>query len=570
MAKIGYTSPSPLIKMLAPTSFNAAGGRAHQIDDPAIRLIAKMGGYINEPTFYKAAPKVGANSFNLSSLEPLAQEVIQTAAQTLTSGQPSDVLKIAAWARKELNLRSTPPILLALAATSGVFAGSGEVREYCKRVVQRPDEARDVFAAWLFLNGHKLSQQKIPASLKRGLADALGKFKPATILKYDTVDHPTFGDMLKVLDRAENYPVHQAVRNVLVSGDWSGNLPDDVAKLRQFNQATELDNKIISICKDINIPWQNVISKFGAEGMPAKQKAAAWEFAIHSMGEQALLMNMRNFEQAGISDHAWNIVEKGVLEPAKNGKSRMMPYRYLAALNQVSNRRAKDILSDALEARAGALGYPEGNTCFLVDTSGSMYAPVSAKSRMSMADAAAAMAATMFRAKPKNVEIIVFGSSARKLELTSRTAPEDIIHQIVTSRLGATYGHYAAAAMFAHTQKTKQVFDRVVVLTDMQMYGSGAKNPYNEFGTPFEVEIEKYRRTFNKNLRCFGVHLQGYGDTQIDPTQPNNIQLAGFNDAVLTQISVLEGTAVKDTPGATTEQVQLDPKALLEYIRANY
>ena len=569
MAKIGYSSPSPLIKNLAPTSFNAAGGRAHQIDDPAIRLITKMGGYINEPTFYKSAPKVGANSFNLSSLEPLAQEVIQTAAQTLTSGQPSDVLKIAAWARKELNLRSTPPVLLALAATSGVFAGSGVVREYCKRVIQRPDEARDVFAAWLFLNGHKLSKQRIPASLKRGLADSLAKFKPATILKYDTVDHPTFGDMLKVLDRAENYPVHQAVRNVLVSGDWSGKLPDDVAKLRMFNQATELNSEIIAICKDINIPWQNVISKFGAEGMPAKQKAAAWEFAIHSMGEQALLMNMRNFEQANISDHAWDIVENGILGPAKNGKSRMMPYRYLSALNQVSNRRAKDILSDALEARAGALGYPEGNTCFLVDISGSMTYPVSAKSKMTIVDAAAAMAATMFRAKPKQVEIIVFNHIAKKLELTSRTAPEDIIRAITQYTGGSTYGYAAAVDMFRHTQKTKQVFDRVVVLTDMQMYGSGV-NTGNQFGTAFEVEIEKYRRTFNKNLRCFAVHLQGHGDTQIDPTRTNNIQLVGFNDAVLTQISVLEGTAAQDAPKDSPEQVQLDPKALLEYIRANY
>jgi len=523
-----------------------------------------MGGYINEPTFYKSAPKVGADSFNLSTLEPLAQEVIQTAAQTLTSGQPSDVLKIAAWARKELNLRSTPPVLLALAATSGVFAGSGEVREYCKRVIQRPDEARDVFAAWLFLNDHKQSKQRIPASLKRGLADSLAKFKPGTILKYDTPDHPSFSDLLKVLDRATDYPVQQAVRNVLVSGDWTGKLPEDVAKLREFNQATELNKEIISICRDINIPWQNVISKFGAESASAKQKAAAWEFAIHSMGEQALLMNMRNFEQAGVSDHAWDIVEEGVLELAKSGKSRMMPYRYLSALNQVSSRRAKDLLSDALEARAGSLGYPEGNTCFLVDTSGSMYASVSAKSKMTMTDAAASMAATMFRAKPKNVEIIIFGSSARKLELTSRTAPEDIIKQITTSNLGATYGHYAAVEMFKHTQKTGQVFDRVVVLTDMQMYGSRC-NTRSSFGTAFEVELEKYRRSFNQNLRCFAVHLQGYGDAQVDPTRINNIQLAGFNDAVLTQISILEGTSE-----GSTEKVQLDPKALLEYIRANY
>ncbi|NEB07043.1 TROVE domain-containing protein, partial [Streptomyces sp. SID13726] len=67
--------------------------------------------------------------------------------------------------------------------------------------------------------------------------------------------------------------------------------------------------------------------------------AAAWEAVIPSMGAMALLRNLRNFDQAGVSDAVAARVAAKVADPEVVARSRQFPFRYLAAYQHAPSLR---------------------------------------------------------------------------------------------------------------------------------------------------------------------------------------------------------------------------------------
>ncbi|MET9731017.1 TROVE domain-containing protein [Streptomyces sp. NPDC006458] len=59
--------------------------------------------------------------------------------------------------------------------------------------------------------------------------------------------------------------------------------------------------------------------------------AAAWEAIIRSMGLMALTRNLRNFDEAGVSDEAAEQVAARLADPEEVRRSRQFPYRFLSA-----------------------------------------------------------------------------------------------------------------------------------------------------------------------------------------------------------------------------------------------
>ena len=158
---------------------NLAGGLAFEISDPSTRLVTMVASdFFDEPTYYGGERNDGGEQrdsslqtkpgdphtpqSNTKFLSPRAQGLIRTAADVAGSEHPRDLLAIAHWARRVMNIRTTPCIMLAVAASR---SGSKPfVRDYCPKVIARADELRQVFAAYIRLFG-----QPLPNSLKRGL-----------------------------------------------------------------------------------------------------------------------------------------------------------------------------------------------------------------------------------------------------------------------------------------------------------------------------------------------------------------------------------------------------------------
>lgn len=67
--------------------------------------------------------------------------------------------------------------------------------------------------------------------------------------------------------------------------------------------------------------------------------AAAWEAAIPSMGAMALVRNLRNFDEAGVSDEVAAQVAAKISDPAVVAASWQFPFRYLAAYRHAPSLR---------------------------------------------------------------------------------------------------------------------------------------------------------------------------------------------------------------------------------------
>jgi hypothetical protein len=77
--------------------------------------------------------------------------------------------------------------------------------------------------------------------------------------------------------------------------------------------------------------------------------AAAWERQIPSMGYMALLRNLRNFDEAGISAASVQLVISKLTNRDEVAKSRQFPMRFLSAYKAVESERWKPALAEAVE-----------------------------------------------------------------------------------------------------------------------------------------------------------------------------------------------------------------------------
>ena len=185
-----------------------------EIQDPSERLISMLGStMMNEPKYFPEDANNINKVFNSQDFDEQAKNVIQTAFEVANSESPRDLLAIANWARNKLGMRTTPQVLLAIAANC--IKTKEFVRKYCPKIIKRADELKQAFIAYRILFG---TDKSLPNSLKRGLSDSFSKFKEIDFLKWEGKDRPTFGDVLKMVDRHKNYPLQDALAKYLITG----------------------------------------------------------------------------------------------------------------------------------------------------------------------------------------------------------------------------------------------------------------------------------------------------------------------------------------------------------------
>lgn len=94
---------------------------------------------------------------------------------------------------------------------------------------------------------------------------------------------------------------------------------------------------------------------------------------IPSMGYMALLRNLRNFDQAGVSDEIAEQVCARLADPEQVAKSRQFPFRFYAAHKNTGSLRWGAALEKALKASLANVPVLSGRTLVLVDQSPSMF-----------------------------------------------------------------------------------------------------------------------------------------------------------------------------------------------------
>ena len=505
MSKFSAKRVRPMVRSIIktvgkPTARTFEGARALLRDPKSELFLLAITNMVGEATFYE-----GADTRDQRFVELIHQ---------VTRQDPEWMQRFVPWLRNEALMRSAAVV----AAAEYVAAGGPPGRKVIASAVARADEPAEVLAYWKQFHG-----RKIPQPVKRGVADAVGRvYSEYAALKYDgrsrawrmgdviEVTHPKPRDEKQsavfryLLDR-RHHPETLEAPEVLETVRRRFEL-ERVDKDRRREMLRALDAEFLT---DAGATWEWL-----SGWLPGGMDAEAWEAVIPAMGYMALLRNLRNFDEAGISMPRERYVHEVLADPDRVAKSRQFPYRFWSAYKHVPSLKWAATLEQALELSVGNIPELPGRTLVLTDTSASMTGPVSGRSKVRHFEIAALFAAAL-AAQSDNVELISFAEGSEMIRFRKRQSVLRTIER-VESHIGRV-GHATFLGRAVH--RWYDGHDRVVVFSDMQTADQ----------LPALAGTQVY--VFNTG---------GYRATPFAVGQKGHYEIGGFSDAAFRLMATLE------------------------------
>ncbi|MCI3277177.1 TROVE domain-containing protein [Streptomyces cylindrosporus] len=497
------------------------GGRGRERDARSELFLLAVANFVSQQTFYES----GADR----------DDRFARLVRRLAVEDPEWTAGLLGWLRGEGNLRTASIVGAAeyvkARLDTGATAGPAS-RQVVASVLQRPDEPGEFLAYWTAMYG-----RSVPKPVKRGIADAVRRlYSGRSLLKYDTASKGyRFGDILNLVHAAPD-----------PDKPWQGEL-FRYALDRRHNPDTALppaSNRVLTAHRELMAlpPAERravVTSPGGAERLAAAgitwealagwlqgpMDKAAWEAVIPSMGAMALVRNLRNFDQAGVSDEVAALVAARISDPAEVARSRQFPFRYLAAYQHAPSLRWSYPLEQALGHSLANVPALPGRTLVLVDRSGSMWAPLSDRSQLNRADAAAVFG-TALALRAQHADLVEFGTSSRRL---SYGKGESVLK--ILGRFGDLGGTDTVSAVRAHYRGQ----DRVLIVTDEQY-------AHSRYGDPTEQVPAK--------VPVYTWNLAGYRAGHGPSGSANRHTFGGLTDAAFRMVPLLEAARDADWPWA--------------------
>lgn len=540
MAK--FNRPNVRSRAFGPTTTVAdttthEGGRAWVRDRVSELVLLAVVNMVGEDTFYEDGGKRD------SRFAELCREAAVS--------QPVDFLDFLAWLRGEANMRSASLVAAAEGTKARLDAGldpfevdlpdhsakrlSGP-RAFIDAVLQRPDEPSEFVAYWTGRYGKAL-----PMSVKRGVADAATRmYHQRSLLKYDTESHGVrFADVLdlthpKARDDEQRdlftYALHRRPR---LSGKGH---PEQVPE----SLGVVLANRALRADVDRHPEWLYDSERLYAAGMTwedavslsgnvSANKTKVWEAMIPNMGIMALIRNLRNFDEAGVSDKVANLVISRLMDPEQIAKSRQFPYRFLSAYKAAPSLRWGHALETALKHSMSNVPEFTGRTLVLIDTSGSMHGGVSGKSNVRHVDVAALVGLTFAHRSKGSADVIGFATNAFQFQVTKGGS---VLRDMAWfDNLVGSVGH--GTNTVAALQATYQGHDRVVICHDGQ-HGWFSLDSVSD-AVPADIPL-------------FSIDTSGYQAAPLDTSKPNRYEVGGFSDKLFTMVKLLADGRSADYP----------------------
>jgi hypothetical protein len=365
----------------------------------------------------------------------------------------ADAAQTAVDAREKFKLRHAP--LFLLREILRVHKGR-QVGDLIARVIQRPDECGELLA--LYWKDKK--DAPLTAQMKVGLARALKKFNEYQLAKWNKDGAVKLRDVLFLSHARPKDEAQKAIFDKLAA-----------------NQLETPDT------------WEVALSE-GAD------KKATFErlMAEKKLGALALLRNLRGMIEAGVSEDAIRNA-LGVMNA-----ERVLPFRFITAARYAP--RLEDALEQAMFRCLAEVPKLAGKTALLIDHSGSMSAPVSAKSEITRFDAAAALA-MILRETAERCRVFTF--SDRMVEVPPRRG--FALVQAVKEVVNPTSTYLGSAV-----RKVYEIFpecDRILVITDEQ----SADRPPHPQGHGYIINVGGY-----KNGIAYGpwVSIDGWSEAVLE------------------------------------------------------
>ena len=468
---------------------------------------------LNEDMFYESAANLRAR--------------IGARLETIAVEDPTWFENLVRWLRYRANLRSIAVVVAALAVKARLDAGqSGHNRAIIAASIRRADEPGEVLAFWRNQIG-----TTVPSAVKRGVADGLRQtLNERTWLKWrgrgERGDF-RFADLLNLVHPKPKDATQDALFSHIIETAY-GRTPavtEDLPVLaarKAFLAMSEDDQRALVLSDDgserlraAGITWE-ALSGILPGGLGARE----WESVIPNLGYQALMMNLRNFEEKGVSATVLERVSERLQDRDEVARARLMPMQFLSAYRNAP-MRFQWPLEQGMGHTLENVPALTGRTLILVDCSASMNADLSARGTLSRMDAASIFGSAL-ALRAQDATLVAFGSDSH--EVSFRKADSVLPLSQRFSNMGMTE---TADAVLRHFDG----HDRVVNLTDEQA-------GYNRRGDVYASVPEK--------TPVFTWNLAGYQHGASPSGAANRHTFGGLSDLGFDLIPRLENGRIED------------------------
>ncbi|MHB8449535.1 MAG: TROVE domain-containing protein [Mycobacteriales bacterium] len=498
------------------------GGPAYARDVKSELFLLAVTNMVGEDTFYEAA---GERSGRFRDLLHAAVDE-----------DPEWVARFVPWLRGTANMRSASVV----AAIEYVRAGGPFGRRVIDSALQRADEPAEALA--YFTSRYA---RAVPQPIKRGVADAARRlYGERSALKYDGLSRAwRMADVLDLTHVKPRDDAQSALFRYLLDRRHNRAdivVPDGLPMLRANTALQALSHEERRALVEAAAVDPAVAERLTAAGMTwealsgwlsGPMDAAAWQAVIPSMGYMALLRNLRNFDEADVSDQVAEQVAAKLADPGEVARSRQFPYRFVSAFEAAPSLRWGYALEKALEAATGNIPAFGGRTLVLVDTSASMsQRAFSRRSTMTPVKAAAVFGVVMAK-RGNEVDLHGFadGVFAHPVNRAASVLAEV---ERLTRRVGEVgHGTRIAEALRA----TYRRHDRVVIMSDMQTFAD-SRARLQFVGRYTGVAADAVPRS----VPVYGFNLGGYRATVLTAGIGNRHEFGGLNDATFSMLNLLE------------------------------
>jgi len=450
---------------------------------------------------------------------------------------PVFVGKLAVYARTKMHMRSVPLVLVTELAN--LHSGDSLVARVTDGVIGRADEITELLACYELLNKRSGTKKlnRLSKQLQKGLSAAFNRFDEYQFAKYNRDANIKLRDAL--------FLVHPKAKD----------------ELQQV-----LFNKIAANNLQTPYTWETELSALGQlnfDSDEAKAEAfrAKWEELIDSgkLGYMALLRNLRNIQEAGVSYAHFQKVCTTLADANQVAKAKQFPFRYLAAYRELiaaetgtpvkgltkklsamllGNKGYTGELLDALEkaiqaSAANIKGFDHATSVLLAcDVSGSMGQAISAKSKISNYDIGL-MLAMLLQSRCKNVQVGIFGDKWKTITVprTNILAGVQELYSRANEVGYSTNGYLVIKDLLDRKLK----MDKVMLFTDCQLWNSKA-----DASQPIGAYWNRYKRDVAPTAKLYLFDLAGFGQSPLQLLQNDVYLIAGWSDKVFEVLAALE------------------------------
>jgi hypothetical protein len=299
-----------------------------------------------------------------------------------------------------------------------------------------------------------------------------------------------------------------------------------------FNAAAATDPKVLldtDRLRAAGMTWQNALSMAGDK----VDKGKLWSALAPVMGYEALLKNLRNFDQAGMPDEVAETVAARLRDPEQVANSRQWPFRFLSAYRAAPSLRWGYPLEKALNASLSSVPALGGRTLVLVDRSPSMWdQKFSEHSDMPWADAAALFGAAV-ALRAESADLVEFWGMSRPVPFRAGDSVLKLTERF--SFQPAPGGTDIPSAVVAHLRPDHT---RVVIVTDEQTQAGylPSNMHYQHGGRPPTLIDDLIPKSKPLYLWNFGGYKHGAAPSGTG----NRVTLGGLTDSAFRLIPMLE------------------------------